>query len=96
VLDGGRNLEKFWLDSRMRTQEKVNVINGWIARGLMLPVDPYVLLMSIWSVTQFYADSAVQVRQLIKPGEDDWQPDREALVKQLTTLLLRGCGIQTP
>jgi TetR/AcrR family transcriptional regulator len=70
--------------------------NGWIARGLMLPVDPYVLLMSIWSVTQFYADSAVQVRQLIKPGEDDWQPDREALVKQLTTLLLRGCGIQTP
>ncbi len=96
VLDGGRNLEKFWLDSRMRTQEKVNVINGWIARGLMLPVDPYVLLMSIWSVTQFYADSAVQVRQLIKPGEVDWQPDREALVKQLTTLLLRGCGIQTP
>lgn len=96
VLDGGRNLEKFWPDSRMRTQEKVNIINGWIARGLMKPVDPHVLLMSIWSMTQFYADSAVQVRHLIKPGVEGWQPDREALVKQLTTLLLRGCGIKTP
>src|SRR6188508_1932515 len=48
VLDGGRNLEKFWPDSHARTREKANIINGWIARGLMKPVDPYVLLMSIW------------------------------------------------
>jgi len=95
VLDGGRNLEKFWPDSRMRTKEKVAVINGWIARGLMQPVDPYVLLMSIWSMTQFYADSAVQVRQLVSPGENGWQPDREALVRELTALVLRGCGIST-
>jgi len=95
VLDGGRNLEKFWPDSRARTKEKVAVINGWIARGLMQPIDPYVLLMSIWSMTQFYADSAVQVRQLVSPGKDGWQPDREALVKELTTLVLRGCGIPT-
>lgn len=94
VLDGGRNLEKFWPDSRRRTKEKVAVINGWIARGLMQPVDPYVLLMSIWSMTQFYADSAVQVRQLVCPGENGWQPDREALVRELSTLVLRGCGIQ--
>jgi TetR/AcrR family transcriptional regulator len=93
VLDGGRNLEKFWPDSRARTKEKVAVINGWIARGLMQPVDPYVLLMSIWSMTQFYADSAVQVRQLVSPGENGWQPDREALTRELTALVLRGCGI---
>ena len=95
VLDGGRNLEKFWPDSRTRTKEKVAVINGWIARGLMQPVDPYVLLMSIWSMTQFYADSAVQVRQLVSPGENGWQPDREALTRELTALVLRGCGIST-
>lgn len=95
VLDGGRNLEKFWPDSRMRTREKVSVINGWIARGLMRPVDPYVLLMSIWSMTQFYADSAVQVRQLVSPGENGWQPDREALVRELTGLILSGCGISS-
>ena len=96
VLDGGRNLEKFWPESRARTQEKVNVINGWIARGLMEPVDPHVLLMTIWSMTQFYADSAVQVRQLVKPAAADWQPDRAALVRELTALVLRGCGIKRP
>lgn len=93
VLDGGRNLEKFWPESRARTREKVNIINGWIARGLMKPVDPHTLLLSIWSMTQFYADSAVQVQQLLKPGKPGWQPEREKLVKELTALILRGCGI---
>lgn len=93
VLDGGRNLEKFWPESRARTREKVDVIHGWIARGLMKPVDPHVLLMSIWSMTQFYADSAVQVQQLQKAGKPGWQPEREKLVKELTTLILRGCGV---
>ncbi|MEP6825688.1 MAG: TetR/AcrR family transcriptional regulator [Ramlibacter sp.] len=96
VLDGGRMLEKFWPDSRMRTLEKVNVINGWIARGLMRPLDPNALLMSIWAMTQFYADSAVQVQQLQRPDEPGWQPDREKLVRELTALILRGCGIQIP
>lgn len=95
VLDGGRNLEKFWPDSRRRTREKVNVINGWIARGLMKPVDPHVLLMSIWAMTQFYADSALQVQQLMKPGQASWMPDRDTLIKELTALILRGCGIKS-
>ena len=95
VLDGGRNLERFWPDSRKRTREKVNVINGWIARGLMKPVDAHTLLMSIWAMTQFYADSALQVQQLMKPQQPGWTPDREALVDELTAFVLRGCGIKT-
>ena len=94
VLDGGRNLGKFWPDSRRRTREKVNAINGWIARGLMKPVDAYTLLMSIWAMTQFYADSALQVQQLMKPQQPGWTPDREALVEELTGFVLRGCGIK--
>jgi len=94
VLDGGRNLEKFWPDSRKNTRKKVNVINGWIACGLMKPVDPHMLLMSIWAMTQFYADSALQVQQLIKPAQPSWMPDRDTLIKELTTLILRGCGIK--
>ncbi|MGC1174010.1 TetR/AcrR family transcriptional regulator [Polaromonas sp.] len=94
VLDGGRNLDKFWPDSRRRTREKVKVINGWIERGLMKPVDPHMLLMSIWAMTQFYADSALQVQQLIKPGQASWMPDRDALIQELTALILRGCGIK--
>jgi TetR/AcrR family transcriptional regulator len=93
VLDGGRNLEKYWPDSRRVTRAKVTVINGWIARGLMEPVDAHTLLMAIWAMTQFYADSALQVRQLMKPGSASWTPDRDKLVRELTTLVLRGCGI---
>ena len=93
VLDGGKNLDRFWPDSRKNTREKVNVINGWIARGLMQPVDAYVLLMSIWATTQFYADSALQVQQLRKPGQRGWMPDREGLTKEVTAFVLRGCGI---
>ena len=91
VLDGGRNLDRFWPDSRRRTREKVAAINGWIARGLMQPVDAQMLLMGIWAMTQFYADSALQVRQLSHPKKP---PDREAVVREITGLVLRGCGIR--
>jgi TetR/AcrR family transcriptional regulator len=94
VLDGGRNLEKFWPVSRKRTREKVAIINSWIARGLMKPVDAQTLLMSIWAMTQFYADSALQVQQLMKPNHPQWTPDRDALVEELTAFVLRGCGIK--
>lgn len=95
VLDGGHNLAKFWPDSRRRTRQKVRIIEGWIARGLMKPVDAHTLLMGIWAMTQFYADSAVQVRQLLKPGQPGWQPQRARLADELTTLVLRGCGVLT-
>ena len=94
VLDGGRNLGRFWPDARKRTREKVAVIDGWIARGLMKPVDAHTLLMSIWAMTQFYADSALQVQQLKKPQQPAWTPDRDALVEELTRFILRGCGIE--
>lgn len=94
VLDGGHNLEQFWPDARNQTRNKVDAINGWIARGLMQPVDAHTLLFSIWATTQFYADSALQVQQLRKPGEAGWMPDREALVEELTRFVLRGCGIR--
>ena len=93
VLDGGHNLEKFWPDSRKNTREKVAVINGWIAKGWMQPVDAHTLLFSIWAMTQFYADSALQVQQLKKPNQPGWTPEREKLVEELTAFVLRGCGI---
>jgi TetR/AcrR family transcriptional regulator len=90
VLDGGRNLERFWPDSRKRTREKVAIIDGWIARGLMKPVDAQMLLLHIWAMTQFHADSALQVQQLSHPKKP---PDRDKVVAELTAFVLRGCGI---
>ncbi|HEY8358003.1 MAG TPA: TetR family transcriptional regulator C-terminal domain-containing protein [Ramlibacter sp.] len=94
VLDGGRNLEQFWPGARKNTRDKVAVINGWIARGLMPPMDAHVLLMGIWAMTQFYADSALQVQQLRKANQPGWMPDQQALVNELTGFVLRGCGIR--
>jgi TetR/AcrR family transcriptional regulator len=59
----------------------------------MQPVDAHMLLFSIWAMTQFYADSALQVQKLRKPTQDGWTPERKALVEQLTGFVLRGCGI---
>lgn len=95
VLDGGRNLEAFWPGARENTRAKVAAIDGWIARGLMQPVDAHALIMAIWAMTQFYADSALQVQQLRQPGQPGWMPDREALVAELTQFVLRGCGISS-
>lgn len=93
VLDGGRNLDRFWPDARKQTREKVAAINGWIAKGLLQPVDAHMLLMAIWAMTQFYADSALQVQQLRKPAQAGWMPQRRTLVDELTRFVLRGCGI---
>jgi TetR/AcrR family transcriptional regulator len=49
--------------------------------------------MAIWAMTQFYADSALQVQQLRKPTQPGWTPNRDALVDELTAFVLRGCGI---
>lgn len=96
LLDGGRNLEHFWPGAREQTRNKVAAINGWIARGLMAPVDPHTLLFAIWAMTQFYADSAAQVQQLRQPDQPGWMPAREQLVEELTRLVLRACGVTGP
>ena len=93
VLDGGHNLDRFWPDARRRTREKVAAIDGWIAKGLMPPVDAHMLLMAIWAMTQFYADSALQVQQLRHPDRPGWLPERELVADELTRFVLRGCGL---
>jgi TetR/AcrR family transcriptional regulator len=45
------------------------VIEGWIARGQLTPVDPRHLLFSIWATTQHYADFEAQVGVLMGPAD---------------------------
>jgi TetR/AcrR family transcriptional regulator len=95
VLDGGRNLDRYWPNARAWTQKKIDVINGWIARGLMQPLDARLLLMHIWAMTQHYADFALQVRVML--GQDKAEPlNREAIGREVVTFILRGCGIRLP
>ncbi|MEJ2802771.1 TetR family transcriptional regulator C-terminal domain-containing protein [Comamonadaceae bacterium PP-2] len=96
MLDGGHNLAAFWPHARQWTQKKVDIINGWIARGLMRPLDARLLLMHIWAMTQHYADFAPQVEVMLDSGHGPQQPDREVIARELIAFILSGCGIAVP
>ncbi|PIE07299.1 MAG: TetR family transcriptional regulator [Rhodobacterales bacterium] len=73
--------------------EKTALIQGWIDRGKMAPVDPYHLLFSIWATTQHYADFDTQVRALLKPeGNAHFDSAREFLRKMYGGLLRPRTG----
>lgn len=92
LLSGGKRLGKYWPVARQSTQLKVDIIQRWIARGLMRPLDARILLMQIWGMTQHYADYAVQVRVMLDlpPGAPI---DRAPIARELTTFVLLACGL---
>ena len=92
VLSGGHYLGKYWPVAVKSTQKKVRIINQWIARGQMRPLDARLFLMQIWGMTQHYADYGVQVRVMLKL-KPDTPIKREPIVRELTTFVLMGCGL---
>jgi len=92
VLGGGRNLGRYWPVAVKSTQQKVDVINRWIAEGRLRQLDARLLLMQIWGMTQHHADYAVQVQVMLGLGPDE-PLDREPIARELTTFVLLGCGL---
>lgn len=70
---------------------RVVVINDWIARGLLAPVDPHALLYLIWAVTQHYADFDAQIRVLSGKRALSKKAFDEA-TEQVVSLVIRACG----
>ena len=95
VLDGGRNLARYWPNARAWTQAKVDVIDGWIARGLMRPLDARILLMHVWAMTQSYADCALQTRVMLDVAPDA-PIERAPIERELVAFVLAGCGLALP
>ncbi len=92
VLDGGSNLQAFWPHAREWTTEKIDTINTWIGQGKMRPLDARLLMVHIWSMTQTYADYALQTRVMLDLSPD--APfDRDAVAKEIIGFVLAGCGI---
>lgn len=57
IIQGARFLKKKDRDHMRRvTDVHVAVVEGWIAAGKLLPVDPRHLFIMLWASTQFYAD----------------------------------------
>jgi TetR/AcrR family transcriptional regulator len=80
---------KPWMESR------VALIEHWIARGLLEPVDPKTLLFMIWATTQHYADFEAQIQALAGKRA---LADRafEATTEEVVRMILRACGATRP
>ncbi|RYH04524.1 TetR family transcriptional regulator [Salipiger sp. IMCC34102] len=64
--------------------DRAKVIEGWAEAGRIAPVDGRHLIMSIWALTQHYADFGVQVAAVLDDA-DPW----DAAAMHLDTLFTR-------
>lgn len=60
-------------DLRALVGDKAKVIEGWVEEGRIAPVNSYHLIMSIWALTQHYADFEAQVTSVLGPERDPWE-----------------------
>lgn len=72
------------------TREYARVIEGWMAEGKIVPVDPNHFLIMLWATTQFYADfSTVAAATLEKRHltANDFETARSTIVD----IILNNC-----
>ncbi|KAB0644224.1 TetR/AcrR family transcriptional regulator [Burkholderia latens] len=80
---------KPWFDTR------VKVIEEWIARGLLAPIDAHALMYLIWATTQHYADFDAQIRALSGKRAFTQRAFAEK-TEQVVQLVIRACGAVSP
>jgi len=73
------------------TNSRISVIQSWIDRGLMAPIDPRHLLYLVWATTQHYADFGHQIETLNK-GEPLTDAQWRAATDNVKTIILKGIG----
>ena len=89
VLNGAPHMQEGMRTTlRSIVDEKAAVIQSWIDKGKLKPVDPHHLVFSIRSVTQHYADFAIQIECVLgKP------PSRSVAKEAVIDILLRGLRV---
>ena len=91
IMAGGHYVRKHWDKAKTSRQRGLALIAGWMDDGLIVRMDPILLLFHIWSLTQHYADYEVQARYLLHLGPE--APfDRAHIVREVASFVLRGCG----
>ena len=71
----------------LTVDEKCALIAEWMAEGRLAKSDPAQLILSIWAITQHYADFDAQIRVLV-PGEASGWDAANAHVETLFRKLL--------
>lgn len=90
LLHGAKQLPAVCRDLlQAEAQHNVECLSGWIARGLIAPVDPQHLMLFIWSATRTYTNFGWRMASLTgvhTPQADDYA----AAAQTITRLVLHG------
>ncbi len=93
IARGAPILRKHWDALRENVERASALIDSWVARGLIQPVDPLLFQMNIWAVTQHYAEYEAQARFLLEVPDGE-ALDADRLAAEATRMFLMRCGLQ--
>ncbi|SBS25120.1 HTH-type transcriptional regulator RutR [Marinomonas aquimarina] len=83
-------LRRYFVDE---LQKEKQTIDTWVAQGLMKPVAVEHLFITIWAMTQTYADFDAQVKILLQKDELD-ESDFDEAKQFVTRMVLLSCGVE--
>ncbi len=95
LLSGGHRLEKFWPNAVGNTNRTVAVIKRWVKAGKIRHLDPWLLMMHLWAMTQYYADYAIQAEKMLRRPMTD-RALQSHVLDELVAFVLAGCGLSPP
>lgn len=94
MLYGAPHLNKQLNDKMSKwTRDRAKIIEKWISLGKIEPIDPYHLIFMIWSSTQHYAFSEVQITSVYNKQKLN-KKEYDAQAKSLVTMVMRICGLE--
>jgi TetR/AcrR family transcriptional regulator len=94
LLSGGHRLEKFWPGAVGNTNRTVAMIRKWVKAGKIRNLDPWLLMMHLWAMTQYYADYAIQAEKMLRKPMTDRALQAHVL-DELVAFVLAGCGLHS-
>ncbi|REG87017.1 TetR/AcrR family transcriptional regulator [Marinomonas pollencensis] len=68
-------------------------IETWVEQGLMAPISSEHLFISLWAMTQTYADFDAQIKVLFNKEALE-ESDYEEAKQFITRMVLAGCGVK--
>lgn len=74
-------------------QREKQTIEAWVEQGLMAPVSVEHLFISMWALTQTYADFEAQVKIVLNKSELE-ESDYEEAKQFVTQMVLSACGVK--
>ena len=93
ILQGApRITEVIQGELQILVQEKAQLLSRWMDQGRIRRSDPVHLIISVWALTQHYADFEAQTRSVLGPDRDPWTGAAEFLETLYLRLLAPATG----